>query len=116
MSKEATAAASAAATAAVTSSPVAAAFTSLYVGDLHADATEAEVFAVFNAVTPNQIASVRVCRDAVTRRSLHYGYVNFLSAAAGSSPPFCLSLSCTFFSLSHAYSSICLSVCLSDLF
>lgn len=50
---------------------------SLFVSDLDPSVTEADLFAHFQAHT-NGVTSVRVCRDAALRRSLGYGYVNFM--------------------------------------
>jgi len=49
--------------------------TSLYVGDLSEDCTEAILWEYFTKVGP--VGSIRILRDVVTKKSLGYAYVNY---------------------------------------
>ena len=54
---------------------------SLYCGDLDPDITEANLYDKFSQAGP--VASIRVCRDLVSKRSLGYAYINFQQALDG---------------------------------
>ncbi|KAJ4769794.1 Polyadenylate-binding protein [Rhynchospora pubera] len=53
---------------------------SLYVGELDVSVVEEQLFWVFSTIAP--VASVKICRDRLSRVSLGYGYVNFYTQQA----------------------------------
>ncbi|XP_019194171.1 PREDICTED: polyadenylate-binding protein 4-like [Ipomoea nil] len=60
----------------------------LYVGDLHPETTEADIEAAFSVIGP--LDSFRICRDAVSGKSLRYAFVNFFCISHASKALACL--------------------------
>lgn len=54
---------------------------SLYVAELNLKTTEADLFELFSTIGP--ISFIRVGRDAITKQSLGYAYVNYIEPADG---------------------------------